>query len=193
LGETPPATGGTSRSPSSIGRPKIESARERLLAFEPQLELTLVPERFTSANARELLSSADIVVDCTDNYEARFLANDAAVLSPTTLVHGSIFRYEGQLTVIAPGRGPCLRCIYPEPPADGTVPSGAEAGVPGFAPGVLGAMQAAEVVKLIAGIGEPLIGRLLLYDSLWGGTMEMNVSPDPNCPVCGDQPTIISL
>jgi len=176
-----------------VGDPKIESATERLMAYEPQLDLTSVPEMLVPENALRLFAGQDVIVDCSDNYPTRFLANDACVLAKKPLVHGSIFRYEGQLTVIVPDEGPCLRCVYSEPPAEGTMPSGKEAGVPGFAPGVVGAMQAAEVVKLLIGLGEPLVGRLLLYDSLWGGTMEMNVTRDPQCPVCGNEPTITSL
>jgi len=178
---------------ADVGRLKVESATEKLMAFEPQLELNAVGEMFTPENALELMEGHDVLVDCSDNYATRFLANDAAVLSGTRLVHGSIFRYEGQVTVIAPGEGPCLRCVYPEPPAPGTVPSGKEAGVPGFAPGIVGAMQAAEVVKVLIGLGEPLIGRLLVYDCLSAAILEMNVERDPGCPVCGDEPSIISL
>jgi adenylyltransferase/sulfurtransferase len=176
-----------------IGRRKIESAAERLLALRPDLDLATVPERLTAANALPLFATADVIVDASDNYETRFLANDAAVLTGKPLAHGSIFRYEGQITTILPGRGPCLRCIYPEPPAPGIMPSGAEAGVLGVAPGVIGTLQAAEVIKLVTGLGEPLVGRLLLYDSLSAIFEELTVCRNPCCAVCGECPTITAL
>jgi len=169
-----------------VGRPKVESAEETLKALRPDLDLTAIPERFTAANAQQLLTGCDLFVDASDNYETRFLANDAAVLGKRRLVHGSVFRYEGQIMDIIPGEGPCLRCLYPEPPPPGTMPSGAEAGVPGYVPGVIGTLQAAEVVKLITGIGEPLVGRMIVFDSLSTCFDELKVERNPECAVCGE-------
>jgi len=176
-----------------LGRPKVESAGWTLGALRPDLDLTLIEARFTPENAADLLADCDLFVDASDNYDTRFLANDAAVLGRKRLVHGSVFRYEGQLMDIAPGEGPCLRCLYPSPPAPGTMPSGAEAGVPGYVPGVVGALQAAEVVKLLTGIGEPLIGRMIVFDSLYMWFDELKVERNPDCAVCGDAPTITGL
>ncbi len=180
-------------STEALGRPKSESAAERLLALRPDLDLRVVPTRLTRENALELFASCDIVVDASDNYETRFLCNDAAVLAGKPLAHGSIFRYEGQITTIVPRGGPCLRCLYPEPPAPGVMPTGAQAGVLGVAPGVIGAMQAAEVIKLVTGLGEPLVGRLLLYDSLGASFEELSIVRNPQCAVCGEAPTITTL
>jgi molybdopterin/thiamine biosynthesis adenylyltransferase len=176
-----------------LGRPKAESAAQTLKALRPDLNLTTVPERFAADNALDLIADCDLFVDASDNYDTRFLANDAAVLGGRRLVHGSVFRYEGQIMDIVPGEGPCLRCLYPEPPAPGTMPSGAEAGVPGFVPGVIGALQAAEVVKLLTGIGEPLVGRMTIFDSLYTWFDTLTVERSRDCPVCGDAPTITSL
>ncbi len=176
-----------------LGRPKVESAADKLRALRPDIELALVADRLDPSNALDLFSSADVVIDASDNYETRFLANDAAVLTATPLAHGSVFRYEGQATTIVPGEGPCLRCIYPEPPAPGAVPGGAEAGVFGVAPGVIGTLQAGEVIKLITGLGELLVGRLIVYDALSATFEELAVSRDGACAVCGDRPTITRL
>ncbi len=176
-----------------LGRSKVESAGETLRALRPDLDLTLTNARFAAGNALELLADCDLFVDASDNYETRFLANDAAVLARKPLVHGSVFRYEGQLMDIVPGEGPCLRCLYPSPPPPGTMPSGAEAGVPGYVPGVIGALQAAEVVKLITGIGEPLIGRMIVFDSLYMGFDELTVRRHAECPACGEAPAITRL
>lgn len=178
---------------ADIGRPKVESAAEKLRALRPDIELVAVGERLNPANARELFSSADVVVDASDNYETRFLANDAAVLTGTPLAHGSVFRYEGQATTILPRKGPCLRCIYPGPPEPGAVPGGAEAGVFGIVPGVIGTLQAGEAIKLITGLGQLLVGRLVLYDALSAAFEELVVSRDPACAVCGNRPTVTSL
>lgn len=176
-----------------IGMAKVESAAQTLMALRPDLCLTLVNNRFTPQNALSLIADCDVFVDASDNYQTRFLANDAAVIAGKRLVHGSVFRYEGQIMDIVPGKGPCLRCLYPEPPPAGTMPSGAEAGVPGFVPGVIGTLQAAEVVKLITGLGEPLVGRMLVFDSLYTWFDELKVEPNPDCPVCGQQPVITEL
>jgi adenylyltransferase/sulfurtransferase len=176
-----------------LGRPKVESAGETLRALRPDVDLTSASMRFTADNALDLLAECDLFVDASDNYDTRFLASDAAVLGGKRLVHGSVFRYEGQLMVVAPGQGPCLRCLYPAPPAPGTMPSGAEAGVPGYVPGTIGALQAAEVVKLLTGIGEPLIGRMIVFDSLYMWFDELRVDRNPDCAVCGDAPAITEL
>jgi molybdopterin/thiamine biosynthesis adenylyltransferase len=183
----------TIHSTDDLGRPKVESAAEKLRALRPDIDLVLVEDRLSPSNALDLFSSADVVVDASDNYETRFLANDAAVLTATPLAHGSVFRYEGQATTIVPGKGPCLRCIYPEPPAPGAVPGGAEAGVFGVVPGVIGTLQAGEAIKLITGLGELLVGRLIVYDALSATFEELAVSRDSACAVCGDRPTITSL
>jgi molybdopterin/thiamine biosynthesis adenylyltransferase len=178
---------------ADIGRAKVESAGERLLALRPDLLLTTVPERLSAANALDLFAGCDIAIDASDTYETRFLCSDAAVLSGTPLVHGSVFRYEGQITTILPGEGPCLRCIYPAPPAPGIMPSGAEAGVLGVAPGVVGTLQAAEAIKYITGLGDLLVGRLLVYDSLSATFDELCVARCPTCPACGECPSIRGL
>lgn len=176
-----------------LGRPKVESAAEKLRALRPDIELVTVEDRLNPGNARDLFASVDVAVDASDNYETRFLANDTAVLTGKPLAHGSVFRYEGQATTIVPGEGPCLRCIYPEPPEPGAVPGSAEAGVFGIVPGVIGTLQAGEAIKLIAGLGELLVGRLLVYDALSATFEELSVSCDPACAVCGDKPTITRL
>ncbi len=176
-----------------LGRHKTESAAEHLSALRPDLDLRIVPTRLTSENALELFGSCDIIVDASDNYDTRFLANDAAVLAGKPLAHGSIFRYEGQVTTVVPRAGPCLRCIYPEPPTPGVMPTGAQAGVLGVAPGVIGTLQAAEVLKLVTGLGEPLVGRLLLYDALEARFEELAVARNPQCALCGESPTIRGL
>jgi len=168
-----------------LGRPKVASAEETLRALRPDLDVTAIPERFAAANALDLIAECDLFVDASDNYETRFLANHAAVRGRRRLVHGSVFRYEGQIMDIVPGEGPCLRCVYPEPPPPGTMPGGAEAGVPGYVPGVIGTLQAAEVVKLITGIGEPLVGRMIVFDSLATAFDELKVERNPECAVCG--------
>jgi len=176
-----------------LGQPKIRSAAQTLRALRPDLDLTLIEARFAKDNALDLIANCDLFVDASDNYDTRFLANDSAVEGKKRLVHGSVFRYEGQIMDIVPGKGPCLRCLYPEPPAPGTMPSGAEAGVPGFVPGVIGTLQAAEVVKLITGLGEPLVGRMIVFDSLYTWFDELKVERNPECKVCGDGPRITTV
>uniref|UniRef100_A0A7C2JWU6 Molybdopterin-synthase adenylyltransferase n=1 Tax=Schlesneria paludicola TaxID=360056 RepID=A0A7C2JWU6_9PLAN len=176
-----------------IGRPKIESAAERLHALNPEIELTTHAVRIRSANALDLIRPYDLVIDGTDNFPTRYLVNDACVLLGKPNVYGSIFRFEGQATVFAPPQGPCYRCLYPEPPPPGLTPSCAEGGVLGVLPGVIGCLQATEAIKLILGRGEPLIGRLLLYDALAMSFRELRIHRDPQCPVCGDHPTIREL
>ncbi|MGQ9730875.1 MAG: HesA/MoeB/ThiF family protein [Candidatus Zipacnadales bacterium] len=172
-----------------LGAQKAHSAAETLLAFRPDLEVTPIAERFTSANAYALVAACDLFVDCADNYETRFLANDVAVATGKPLVHGSVFQYEGQLMDIVPGEGPCLRCLYTTPPPPHTMPSPAEAGIAGFVPGVIGTLQAAEVVKLITGLGEPLKGRMLVYEALEASFEKLIVERSPHCPVCGVETT----
>ena len=174
-----------------IGRPKTDSARDRLTDVNPHLESRLHRCRFTSANAEEILRDYDLIVDGTDNFATRYLSNDVAVFARKPNVYGSIFRFDGQTTVFAPHlAGPCYRCLFPEPPPPGAVPSCAEAGVLGVLPGIVGTMQATEALKLILGVGEPLIGRLVHLDALKMKFREFNLRRDPECPVCGDHPTI---
>ncbi|MEO7725341.1 MAG: molybdopterin-synthase adenylyltransferase MoeB [Chthoniobacterales bacterium] len=174
-----------------VGRAKTESARERLREANPQIEVRLHPCRFESGNAEEILHNYDLIVDGTDNFATRYLSNDVAVFAGKPNVYGSIFRFDGQTTVFAPHLGgPCYRCLFPEPPPPGAVPSCAEAGVLGVLPGIVGTMQATEALKLILGIGEPLIGRLVHFDALKMKFREFNLKRDPECPVCGAQPTI---
>ncbi len=174
-----------------IGRPKTESARDRLSDLNPHLEIRLHACRFTSANAEQILRDYDLIVDGTDNFATRYLSNDVAVFARKPNVYGSIFRFDGQTTVFAPHLGgPCYRCLFPEPPPPGEVPSCAEAGVLGVLPGMIGTIQATEALKLILGIGEPLIGRLLHFDALTMKFREFNLRRDPECPVCGEHPTI---
>ena len=174
-----------------IGRPKTQSASERLHDVNPEIEVRLHVCRFESANAEEILRDYDLIVDGTDNFATRYLSNDVAVFARKPNVYGSIFRFDGQTTVFAPHLGgPCYRCLFPEPPPPGAVPSCAEAGVLGVLPGIVGTMQATEALKLILGIGEPLIGRLVHFDALKMKFREFNLKRDPDCPVCGERPTI---
>jgi adenylyltransferase/sulfurtransferase len=176
-----------------VGRPKLQSAKDRLHAINPEVRIDLYDTRLTSANALNVLEPYDIVIDGTDNFPTRYLVNDACVLLKKPNVYGSIFRFDGQASVFYPPQGPCYRCLYPEPPPPGEVPSCAEGGVLGILPGLIGCIQATEAVKLILGKGEPLIGRLLLYDALQMTFQEFKVRRNPRCPLCGDQPTITRL
>ncbi|HEY7331077.1 MAG TPA: molybdopterin-synthase adenylyltransferase MoeB [Gemmataceae bacterium] len=176
-----------------VGRPKLHSARDRLQAINPEVQLDLYEARLTSGNALSIFQPYDIVIDGTDNFPTRYLVNDACVLLKKPNVYGSIFRFDGQASVFYPGRGPCYRCLYPEPPPPGEVPSCAEGGVLGILPGLIGCIQATEAVKLLLGQGSPLIGRLLLYDALQMSFREFKVRRNPKCPVCGDQPTVTKL
>ncbi len=176
-----------------VGRPKLQSAQERLQAINPEVQLDLYETRLSSANAFEIFKPYDIVIDGTDNFPTRYLTNDACVLRGKPNVYGSIFRFDGQASVFYPPQGPCYRCIYPEPPPPGEVPSCAEGGVLGILPGLIGCIQATEAVKLILGKGSPLIGRLLLYDALQMSFQQFKVRRNPRCPICGDQPTIKQL
>jgi sulfur-carrier protein adenylyltransferase/sulfurtransferase len=178
---------------SSVGRLKLESAKERLLDLNPGVRVETHETRITSANAFDVIRPYDIIVDGTDNFPTRYLVNDACVLLQKPNVYGSIFRFEGQATVFDATRGPCYRCLYPDPPPPGLVPSCAEGGVLGVLPGVIGVMQGIEAIKLILGIGEPLIGRLVLFDALAMRFRELKLRKDPACPICGEHPTVREL
>jgi len=179
---------------SDIGRPKTDSARDTLRGLNPLVEIVLHRERITSTNALDLIRPYDIVVDGTDNFPTRYLTNDACVLLKKPNVYGSIFRFEGQASVFAPHMGgPCYRCLYPEPPPPGSVPSCAEGGVLGVLPGIIGCIQATEILKLATGIGTPLLGRLLVYDALEMKFRELRLRRDPQCPICSENPTITEL
>jgi sulfur-carrier protein adenylyltransferase/sulfurtransferase len=176
-----------------IGHPKLESAEQKLRALNPHVTIRKFETKLTSANAFGILREFDIVADGTDNFPTRYLVNDACVLSGKPNVYGSIFRFEGQASVFATREGPCYRCLYPEPPPPGLVPSCAEGGVLGVLPGLVGMIQATEVIKFILGAGDPLVGRLLLVDSLTMRFREMRLKKDPACPVCGPHATIKEL
>ena len=176
-----------------VGRPKIESARERLEGINPEIRVETHASALCSANALDLVSRYDIVVDGSDNFPTRYLVNDACVLTRRPYVYGSIFRFEGQASVFAAENGPCYRCLYPEPPPPALVPSCAEGGVLGVVPGIVGTIQANEALKLIVKTGEPLIGRMLILDALGMKFREIGLRRDPQCPVCGDNPTIREL
>ncbi|MGE5644542.1 MAG: molybdopterin-synthase adenylyltransferase MoeB [Acidobacteriota bacterium] len=178
---------------SDVGRKKLDSAAESMREINPNVQIDRFETALTSENALGILKDYDIVVDGTDNFPTRYLVNDACVLLGKPNVYGSIFRFDGQATVFAYEGGPCYRCLYPEPPPPGLVPSCAEGGVLGILPGVIGLIQATETVKLILGIGETLAGRLLLYDALNMKFRELKLKRDPECPVCGDHPTIREL
>ena len=178
---------------STLGRPKLESAKARLTDLNPNLKVESHETRLTSANALEIIRDYDIVVDGTDNFPTRYLVNDACVLLDKPNVYGSIFRFEGQASVFYAKEGPCYRCLYAEPPPPGLVPSCAEGGVLGVLPGIIGSIQALETIKLIIGAGDSLIGRLVLFDALKLRFRELKLRKDPNCPICGDRPTIREL
>lgn len=180
-------------STADVGRKKLDSAADKLLAINPNVNIVKFDTRLSSANALELFRDFDMVVDGTDNFPTRYLVNDACVLTGKPNVYGSIFRFEGQVSIFAMKEGPCYRCLYPEPPPPGLVPSCAEGGVLGILPGLVGVMQATEAIKLILGAGEPLIGRLLLVDALAMRFRELKLRKNPDCPACGTHPTIKAL
>ena len=180
-------------STADVGRKKLDSAAEKLKAINPYINLRTFDTRLTSANALELFREFDIIADGTDNFPTRYLVNDACVLTGKPNVYGSIFRFEGQASVFATEEGPCYRCLYPEPPPPGLVPSCAEGGVLGILPGLVGVIQATETIKLILGQGDPLIGRLLLVDALGMKFRELKLRKSPDCPVCGTNPTVTQL
>jgi sulfur-carrier protein adenylyltransferase/sulfurtransferase len=178
-------------STQQLGEPKVESARETLTALNPDVEVKTFEERLTSENIDRILDEGwDVIVDGADNFPTRYLVNDASVWHDVPVVHGSIYRFEGQATVFKPGEGPCYRCLFPTPPPPELAPSCAEGGVLGVLPGVIGSLQATEALKLVLGIGEPLVGRLLLFDALDTTFTEVALRRDPDCPVCGEHPTI---
>jgi len=176
-----------------VGRSKLASAKDRLNAINPHVDVQTYEVALSSENALDLFAPYDIILDGTDNFPTRYLTNDACVLLGKPNAYGSIFRFEGQASVFATKGGPCYRCLYPEPPPPGLVPSCAEGGVLGVLPGVIGVIQATEAIKLLAGIGEPLIGRFLIYDALNMRFRELKLRKDPDCPVCGTHPTVTKL
>jgi adenylyltransferase/sulfurtransferase len=176
-----------------VGRSKLASAKDKLHALNPEIDIQTYEVALSSQNAMQLFAPYDVVVDGTDNFPTRYLVNDACVLLGKPNAYGSIFRFEGQASVFATKDGPCYRCLYPEPPPPGLVPSCAEGGVLGVLPGLIGMVQATEAVKLIMGIGEPLIGRFLIYDALRMRFRELKLRKDPDCPVCGTHPTVTKL
>ena len=178
-------------STDSLGEPKVESAKRTIEALNPDVEVVAYKERLTSENIERILADSwDVIVDGADNFPTRYLVNDASIWHKIPVVHGSIYRFEGQVTVFKPYEGPCYRCLFPTPPPPELAPSCAEGGVLGVLPGVIGSLQASEALKLALGIGEPLIGRLLLFDALAATFDEVKLRRDPDCPVCGEHPTI---
>src|ERR1700734_2613909 len=180
-------------SQSTVGKLKVDSAELMLKGLNKNVNIIKHNTMLTSANALEIFKDYDVIADGTDNFQTRYLVNDACVLTGKPNAYGSIFRFEGQASVFATEEGPCYRCLYPEPPPPGLVPSCAEGGVLGILPGLVGVMQATEVVKLILGVGEPLIGRLLLIDALGMKFRELKLRKNPDCPVCGTHPTVTKL
>jgi molybdopterin/thiamine biosynthesis adenylyltransferase/rhodanese-related sulfurtransferase len=178
---------------SDVGRPKLDSAKEKLAAINPFVKVLTFETKLSSENALKLFADFDIIVDGTDNFPTRFLVNDACVFTGKPNVYGSIFRFEGQASIFAAKNGPCYRCLYPEPPPPGLVPSCAEGGVLGILPGLVGLIQATEAIKLILGTGDPLIGRLLLVDALGMKFRELKLRKNPDCVVCGNHPTVTKL
>src|SRR6186997_1154359 len=178
---------------ADVGRSKLDSAKDRLHALNPHIDIQTYETALSSANALKLFEPYDVILDGTDNFPTRYLTNDACVLMGKPNAYGSIFRFEGQASVFATKNGPCYRCLYPEPPPPGLVPSCAEGGVLGVLPGVIGTIQATEAIKLIMGIGEPLVGRFLIYDALRMKFRELKLKKDPDCPVCGTHPTVTAL
>jgi molybdopterin/thiamine biosynthesis adenylyltransferase/rhodanese-related sulfurtransferase len=171
---------------SRIGKYKAESARETINALNPDVNVITYIDRLNETNVRQLVAEYDVIIDGTDNFPTRYLLNDAALLANKSVVHGSVFRFEGQVTIFKPYDGPCYRCLYPEPPPPALAPSCAEAGVLGVLPGIIGILQATEALKLLLGIGDPVVGRLLTYDALAGEFNELRLFRDPKCPACGE-------
>ncbi|OGW82714.1 MAG: adenylyltransferase [Omnitrophica bacterium RIFCSPLOWO2_01_FULL_45_10] len=180
-------------STKEVGRPKVESARDRLSAINTDIEVIPIKKRLTSENILDVIKDYDIILDGSDNFPTRYLVNDACVLSNKTLSHGGIFRFDGQAITIIPGKSPCYRCLFPEPPPPGAVPGCQEAGILGAVAGVIGVIQANEVLKLILGIGEPLAGRLLIFNALDSSFRIVKVPKNKDCPICGESPTIKKL
>lgn len=171
---------------SRIGQYKAESAKQTIQELNPDIKVNTYIERLDETNVARIIADYDVIIDGTDNFPTRYLLNDAALLAHKPVVHGSVFRFEGQVTVFKPYAGPCYRCLYPEPPPAALAPSCAEAGVLGVLPGVIGQLQAVETLKLLLGIGDPLVGRLMMYDALAGEFNELRLFRDPNCPACGE-------
>ncbi len=180
-------------STADVGTPKTDSAEKAMKAINPDVTVEKFDLKLTSENIMDIIKDYDLIVDGTDSFPARYLINDACVLSGKKNVYGSVFKFEGQATVFSPGEGPCFRCLYPEPPPTGMVPSCQEAGVFGVLPGFIGMIQATEAIKLFLGIGRPLVGRMLIYDALRMEVREMKIRKDPECPVCGEHPTVTQL
>ena len=176
-----------------IGMLKTESAKKTIEALNPDVNITLYNERLDSSNIMSLIEGYDYIVDGSDNFPTRYLVNDACVMKNKTLIHGSIYRFEGQVTVFKPGDGPCYRCLYPEPPPPGMVPNCQEGGVLGVLAGVIGNLQVVEVLKLVLGIGKTLVGKLLIYDALNTEFRNLRLRKDANCPICSEKPTIKEL
>jgi molybdopterin/thiamine biosynthesis adenylyltransferase/rhodanese-related sulfurtransferase len=174
-----------------LGEPKVQSAKQTIEALNPDVQVVAYEERLTSENVDRILADGwDVIVDGADNFPTRYLVNDASIWHDVPVVHGSIYRFEGQVTVFKPGAGPCYRCLFPSPPPPELAPSCAEGGVLGVLPGIIGSLQADEALKLVLGIGDPLVGRLLLFDALAAEFNEVTIRRDPDCPVCGEHPTI---
>lgn len=180
-------------STQDVGRPKVESAKEKILSINPHIKVETFETKLSSENALEILKEYDVVVDGTDNFPTRYLVNDACVFLKKPLVYGSIFRFEGQVSVFDAQHGPCYRCLYPAPPPPELVQNCADAGVVGVLPGIIGSIQANEALKLILGIGKPLIGKLLMFDALAMEFRTLKITKDPACPICGSNPTITHL
>jgi adenylyltransferase/sulfurtransferase len=178
---------------ANIGKLKVDSAAEMLNAINPDVNVVKFPVALRSDNVFDVIKDFDIIVDGTDNFQTRYLINDASVMTRKPVVHGSIFQFDGQVTVFKPFEGPCYRCLFPSPPPPGSVPNCAEAGVLGVLPGIVGCIEAVEAMKLILGEGEPLIGRLLIFDALAMEFSVVKIRRDPACPVCGEHPTIHEL
>lgn len=176
-----------------VGKPKVDSAEKRIKAMNPDTKVIKYPIRLSSQNAMEIMKDYDVIIDGTDNFPTRYLTNDACVFLNKPNIYGSIFRFDGLTTVFKSDEGPCYRCLYPEPPPPGMVPSCAEGGVLGILPGVIGLIQATEAIKILVGIGRSLVGRLLVYDALQMTFRELKIRKDPNCPVCGKNPTVKQL
>ena len=177
----------------SVGRLKVDSAAETIAGINPDVNVVKHPFALHSENVFDVIKDYDIIVDGTDNFQTRYLINDASVMAEKTVIHGSIFQFDGQVTVFKPHEGPCYRCLFPAPPPPGAVPNCAEAGVLGVLPGIVGSIQAVEAIKQIIGQGDPLVGRLMIFDALAMEFSEVKIRRDPNCPVCGDNPTIHEL
>jgi adenylyltransferase/sulfurtransferase len=175
---------------SDVGHPKTESAAEAIRALNPDVEVTVHQERLTAENALDILAPYDVVVEGSDNFPTKYVVNDACVLLGKPLVLGAVFQFEGQASVFLPKGGPCYRCVFPEPPPPGTVPTCQEAGVFGAVPGVIGCIQATETIKVLLGQGKTLVGRFLIYDALTADFMEVAMGRDPDCLICGENPTL---